>query len=98
MPYCDMCNDGSVEKLHLKTTKTVNFQLHLCACDACVLPLAAISDGRNHGDVLFRIEKSLQRAVPRVDQRELMEACNNIQHNSKIKISSACTRQKIKQY
>lgn len=39
-----------------------------------MLPLAAISDSRNHGDVLFRIEKRPQRAIPRVDQCELMEA------------------------
>lgn len=41
---------------------------------ACTLPLAAISDGRNHGDVLLRIEKRPQRTVPRVDQCELNEA------------------------
>lgn len=39
------------------------------------LPLAAISDGGLHGDVLLRIEKRPQRAIPYVDQRELMETC-----------------------
>lgn len=39
------------------------------------LPLAAISDGGLHGDVLLRSEKRPQRAVPHVDQRELMETC-----------------------
>lgn len=41
----------------------------------CMLPLAAISDSGNHADVLLGIEKGPQGAVPRVDQRELMEAC-----------------------
>lgn len=40
-----------------------------------LLPLAAISDGGLHGDVLLRIEKRPQRAVPHADQRELMETC-----------------------
>lgn len=39
------------------------------------LPLAAVSDGGNHGNVLLQGENWVQGAVPRVDEREPVDAC-----------------------
>lgn len=50
------------------------------------LPLAAVGDGRNHGDVLLQSEGGVQGAVPRVDQRERAEACTI---NSAVSIKTA---------
>lgn len=40
-----------------------------------ILPVAAVGDCRNHGNVLLKSENRVQRAVPRVDKCELVEAC-----------------------
>lgn len=40
-----------------------------------VLPLAAIGNSGNNGDVVLGREQGPQRAVPRVDQRECLKTC-----------------------
>lgn len=53
---------------------SVNINLD-CSFYAPMLPLAAVGDSRNRRNVLSQSEDGVQGAVPRVDKRELVEAC-----------------------
>lgn len=70
-----MCGFRSDTIWHKNTKNTTSESIVEASISISILPLAAVVDSRNHRNVLSQSENGVQGAVPRVDKRELVEAC-----------------------